>query len=86
VLRTLTLLVLTGMVISACGGLDSPKLEITLDSTDFAFTPAAITIPAGKPAVLTIKNGGLVEHDFVIETIDAKTVLLQDRGSEAHQA
>jgi plastocyanin len=86
VLRTLTLLVLTGMVISACGGSDSPRMEITLDLTDFAYSPAAITIPAGQPVVLTIQNGGLVEHDFVIETIDAKTVLLQDSGSEAHQA
>ena len=85
-LRALTLLILAGLVISACGGTDAPKTEITLDLTDFAYTPAAITIPAGQPVVLTLTNNGLVEHDFVIETIDARTVLLQDSGSEAHHA
>lgn len=85
-LRTLTLLILAGLVISGCSGTAAPKTEITLDLADFTYAPAAITIPAGQPVVLTIKNAGLVEHDFVIETIDAKTVLLQDSGSEAHHA
>jgi uncharacterized cupredoxin-like copper-binding protein len=41
-------------------------------------------IPAGQPITLTVKNTGNIEHDFVIEKINAATEVIEDNGSNAH--
>lgn len=73
------------VLLAACGGTTTPNTEITLELTDFAYTPYSVKIPAGQPVVITLENKGLVEHDFVIEGIEARTKLVQDSGSESHQ-
>jgi uncharacterized cupredoxin-like copper-binding protein len=70
----------------ACSGNTAPKTEITLELTDFAYSTPTVTITAGQPVVFTLDNKGLVEHDFVIEKIEANVVLMQDSGSDAHSA
>lgn len=80
------LLLFSVLLVTACGGTNTPSTEITLDLTDFAYAPAAITIPVNQPVQLIIKNTGLIEHDFVIERIDATMVLIDDSGSESHHA
>ena len=54
--------------------------------TDFAYSMPTITVSAGQPVTLTLKNVGLIEHDFVVETIDVTTKVIQDSGSNAHHA
>lgn len=71
-------------LLTACGGTSQPSTEITLDAMDFSYSPASVTVPVGEPVVLTLKNSGSVEHDFVIEKIDVKSVLKKDSGSDAH--
>lgn len=86
-LRKVLLVAAALMVLSACSaGQAKPATDVTVEMTDFAYSPAAITIPAGEPVTLTIKNAGNIEHDFVVEKIDATTDMLQDSGSEAHHA
>lgn len=72
-------------LLTACGGAEAPKTAITLEMTDFAYSPVAVTIPADQTVVFTLENKGLVEHDFVIEGIEAHSNLVQDSGSESHQ-
>jgi uncharacterized cupredoxin-like copper-binding protein len=60
--------------------------EITVELTDFTYTPSSITIPAGQPVVLTINNTGLVEHDFVVEKINISDVVVQDDSVGGHHA
>jgi uncharacterized cupredoxin-like copper-binding protein len=43
-------------------------------------------VPAGEPVTLTLKNTGNIEHDFVVEKIDATTKVIQDSGSDLHHA
>jgi len=74
------------VLLTSCGGDAKPSTELTLDATDFAYSPLSITIPAGEPVLLTLKNSGNLEHDFVIEKIDVKTDVIQDSGSDAHHA
>jgi len=74
------------LLLSACAGGANPKTEITLELTDFAYSSLSIDVPVGQPVVLTLKNEGLVEHDFVIEKIDVTNVVAQDGGSEGHDA
>ena len=83
VLLTLVWLVL----LSACTSRASqPATELTVEMTDFAYTPSSITVPAGQPVTLTLNNTGNIEHDFVIESIDVETEVIRDNGSNAHHA
>lgn len=74
------------LLLTACSGTSQHSTEITLDAADFSYTPASVTVPAGEPVTLTLKNLSVVEHDFVIEKIDVKSVITKDTGSKAHHA
>ena len=84
--RKLIALSVFTLLLSACGGTQQPVTELMLEETDFSYSSPSITVAAGQPVVLTIKNTGAVEHDFVIEKIEVDTVVLQDGGSEEHHA
>jgi len=81
------LLVTSLILLSACSsGPAQPASEITLEMTDFAYSLPSMTVPAGQPVTLTLKNIGQVEHDFVVEKADVTTKVIQDSGSNAHHA
>jgi len=40
--------------------------KLTVEMTDFAFTPSQFTIPAGQEITFHVIHKGLVEHDFII--------------------
>jgi len=64
------------LLIAACGNgesnqpgttdaaTDTTAIEVTM--TDYAYTPARITVPAGKTVTLEFTNEGTVEHYFVV--------------------
>ena len=54
------------LVLSACGGPSGPSTSIKVNFSDFKFTPAEFTIPAGQLITITATNEGQVEHEFVI--------------------
>ena len=85
-LRTILSVVVLAVLLAACGGMTKASGEVTLEATDFAYNPASVTVSAGEPILLTLKNSGVVEHDFVIEKIDVKSVVKKDSGSETHHA
>ena len=75
------------VLLSACSAQQSkPATEVTVEMTDFAYSPSSIAVPAGRPVTLTVKNIGNIEHDFVVQKIDATTEVIQDSGSDAHHA
>ena len=43
------------------------KKTVTIDLTEFAFTPKDITLEAGQPYVLEVVNKGTVKHEFTAE-------------------
>lgn len=61
-----------GLLLTACGP-QTAELEVTL--TDFEFTPAQVTVPAGAEVTLTLINDGTLEHEWVLvnqgQTIEA---------------
>ena len=85
-LRKIFLSVVFAVLLTSCGGAAKPTTELTLDATDFAYSPLSITVPVDQPVLLTLKNSGYLEHDFVIEKIDVETKVIQDSGSDAHHA
>jgi uncharacterized cupredoxin-like copper-binding protein len=53
-----------GSLVAACGGPRTANLTVVL--TDFAFTPADVTVTAGQDVNLTLTNNGSVDHEWVL--------------------
>ena len=86
-LKKFLLVVIPAIVLMACSsGPSTPATDVSVEMTDFAYSPSSIAVPVGQPVKFTIKNTGNIEHDFVVERIDAATDIVQDSGSEAHHA
>lgn len=86
-LKRILFILFSFVLLTACASQSSQSAkDITVEMTDFAYTPASITVPAGEPVTLTLKNTGNIEHDFVVEKIDATTKVIEDSGSDAHHA
>lgn len=86
-LKRIPLILLSLILLTACASQPSkPATDITVEMIDFAYNPLSITIPAGEPVTLTLKNTGNIEHDFVVEKINTTTEVIEDSGSDAHHA
>ncbi len=64
-LFTLMLLMLAALAFSGCGGSSGP-VEVSVQMSEFAFTPTSFTVPAGGEVNLTLVNSGALEHNFFI--------------------
>ncbi len=47
------------------GGSSGSKIEVL--AKEFSFTPAKLTVKAGQPATIALKNIGTIEHDFTVD-------------------
>jgi len=68
------LVVLTALV-AGCGPGATPKpnvVEKSIETTEFAFAPKEIDIPAGSALKVTLVNKGVLEHDFAIDSLGFK--------------
>ena len=56
------------MILMLCLGActSGPSTKISVNMTDFAFTPNQFTIPAGEEITLRVNHNGVVEHDFIV--------------------
>lgn len=53
------------LVLSGCGG-DDASTDISVELSDFEFTPDDWTVPAGEEITIDITNDGSVDHEWVI--------------------
>jgi plastocyanin len=60
----LSIFVIGVMLLAACGPGGPEKISVT--TTDFKFDPTSWTVTAGKQVELTLKNDGVLEHEWVI--------------------
>ena len=67
-------LAVVALIVAACGGGDTgssgpatavPSGVIAVEAKEYAFTPSAITVPAGS-VTFSIRNVGSQEHEFEI--------------------
>ena len=73
-----------GLVLAACGGGSSggspsgaaAGTEVKVGLSDFAFAPKSIEVPADKVFTLVLTNTGSVEHDFNVDALKIKVVVL----------
>lgn len=55
------------MALSSCSpAANGPSTTLNVDLSDFAFTPKAVTIPAGKEITLNLNNKGANVHEWVL--------------------
>ncbi len=57
------------IILSACGGAGGsavPASTISMDMSEFKFTPSELAVFSGKETTLELKNSGAVQHDFTI--------------------
>jgi len=59
-----SIFVIGAMLLAACGPSGPEKISVT--TTDFKFDPTSWTVTAGKQVELTLKNEGVLEHEWVI--------------------
>ena len=84
--RKIFFILALAIFLTGCASTSQAATEITLEATDFAFTPASITVPAGEPVTITLENNGKVEHDFVVDKINVTDVVASNgRPAEHHQ-
>ena len=66
------------LLVGACGGAPAasvapaPSGAIGVDASEYKFTPAAVTAPAGN-VVFWVRNAGTVDHEF--EVLQGDTVV-----------
>jgi len=84
--KAILTLILVVFLTGCAGTASQTATEFTVEATDYAFAPLSITIPAGEPVTLNLKNLGAREHDYVIEKIDVTDVVASDSmPAEHHQ-
>lgn len=71
--RIALLTLFISLLLSACGGNSVPDpIEITIEMSEYAFSPADIELQVGQEVTLTLINVGLIEHELMIGNVVMK--------------
>ena len=73
--------VLAMLVLSACG---PKKAELTVDMTDYKFTPDTFEVPAGVEVTLHISDSGTLPHEFVVMKLGTQATPPFDDNDEGN--
>lgn len=79
-----------GLGLGACGGGDGdkkgsaggPGSKIEVMAKEFSFTPARLTLKAGQPAAIALKNTGSIAHDLTVGDADFKVSVNSGKTAE----
>ena len=73
------LLLVTGL--AACGG--PSTAEIAMAMSEFSFSPASASVPAGAEVTLSLTNGGTIEHNWVLLDVGYQAAAPFDADDQA---
>ena len=54
-------------VVSAPSSVGGAGSKIEVQAKEFSFTPAKLTLKAGQPSTIALKNTGSIEHDLTVD-------------------
>ena len=57
-------------------------MEITVEGSEFKFSPTTLTMKKGDSVTLTLKNVGKMPHDFVVDELGVRTKVIQGGESD----
>ena len=60
----------------------APGSKIEVMAKEFSFTPAKLTLKAGQPSTIALKNTGSIEHDLTVDDADFKVSVTSGRTAE----
>ena len=69
-------------VAAAAGSNGAQQITVTVSSS-MSFDPASITVHAGQPVQLTLRNTGLMPHDFTLDDGVAQPVKITATGGQS---
>lgn len=69
-----TLAITPVIACSSSNDATSKAQQLTLTATEMRFEPANLTVSAGRPVTVTLKNQGTAEHDFTVMDLPATDV------------
>lgn len=76
---------LVGIFIASCGGSGTPTpANLSVDMTEFAFTPSSYSVPAGAQVNLDLANSGALEHEWVLMNQGTQASAPFDDNDEAN--
>lgn len=86
---TIVLLTLLALALAACSRTTAvttnvEPVDLTIEATEFGFSPDLIEVTAGQPVRLTLNNVGVVEHDWSISHIRVANVREHSIQSAGH--
>lgn len=50
--------------------------EVSVEGKEFSYTPSTMTLKKGTKVVVTFKNTGKMQHDFVVEELNVRTKVI----------
>lgn len=56
------------LVLSACAGGSPPQATVTIHYSHFE--PNVVTVPAGVPVIITLRNDDPIDHEWIVGTPD----------------
>jgi len=72
------------LMLSACASSSNgASTALSIDLSDFAFSPMTASVPAGKEITMNLKNTGKVLHEYVIIKAGEKVTLPFDDDDES---
>lgn len=76
------------VTLAACGG-PTPgggagSAQITITTTEFAFSPVEVTLPAGGEVSVTLNNTGTLDHEWVLMDLGTSSTAPFDADDEAN--
>ena len=78
--KSFIVFVFLGLLLAGC----QPRTEVKVKAFDIGYDTQTITIKAGEPVRLVFENDGVLEHDFVIETITLQEKTEHSSGHSTH--
>ena len=65
------------------GGKPGGTQQITVQGSEFRFTPANVTVKANQPVQVTLRNTGAAIHDWTVQGLDPPVHLQAQPGQSA---
>jgi uncharacterized cupredoxin-like copper-binding protein len=82
---TFVLLIILTAALAACSSAEPtpmPKAQLSLTATDIAYDTNRLEVKVGQPVVVTLRNEGVLEHDFsIMEMPHAGEVMAEEEES-----
>ena len=68
---------------SSAGGTEAPAGDkITISGKEFSYEPATLSLKAGQPSTIVLKNIGSIEHDITVDKAKFKLTVPGDNTRE----